>query len=106
MRQGTERTSFQGRLVMLGLHEGHFETVLEPLLDKGDLLLNLSVDVSSIALIRFCRKRGAFYLDTCNEPWPGRYDNPELSPSQRTNALVSEELDRDDPWQFLNFRVR
>jgi homospermidine synthase len=28
------------------------------------------------------------------------------SASARTNALFSEELDRDDPWQFLNFRVR
>lgn len=54
------------------LSEGNHEAVLEPLLGDGDFLLNLSVDVSSLALIRFCRKRGAFYLDTCNEPWLGR----------------------------------
>jgi homospermidine synthase len=61
------------------------------LLGKGDFLLNLSVDVASLALIRFCRRRGAFYLDTCNEPWPGHYDNPGLTPSQRSNYALREE---------------
>jgi homospermidine synthase len=73
------------------LNEGNYETVLDPLLGEGDFLLNLSVDVSSLALIRFCRKRGAFYLDTCNEPWPGRYDNPRLTASQRSNYALREE---------------
>jgi homospermidine synthase len=73
------------------LDERNHEAVLGPLLVPGDFLLNLSVDVSSLALIRFCRRRGAFYLDTCNEPWPGRYDNPELSPSQRSNYALREE---------------
>ncbi|NPC57541.1 homospermidine synthase [Caenimonas soli] len=82
---------FGAEVIATPLNEGNFETVLEPLLGKGDFLLNLSVDVSSIALMRFCRKRGAFYLDTCNEPWPGRYDNPELSPSQRSNYALREE---------------
>jgi homospermidine synthase len=74
------------------LDEGNFETVLEPLLAEGDFLLNLSVEVSSLALMRFCRKRGAFYLDTCNEPWPGRYDNPELPPSRRSNYALREDV--------------
>ena len=74
------------------LNEGNFETVLEPLLDPGDFLLNLSFDVSSLALIRLCRKRGVLYLDTCNEPWPGRYDNPDLPPSRRSNYALREEV--------------
>ncbi len=82
---------FGVEVLATALNEGNYETVLEPLLGEGDFLLNLSVDVSSLALIRFCRKRGAFYLDTCNEPWPGRYDNPELSPSQRSNYALREE---------------
>jgi homospermidine synthase len=82
---------FGAQVLATALNEGNFETVLEPLLGEGDFLLNLSVDVSSLALIRFCRKRGAFYLDTCNEPWPGRYDNPELTPSQRSNYALREE---------------
>jgi homospermidine synthase len=74
------------------LSEGNYETVLEPLLGEGDFLLNLSVDVSSLALVRLCWKRGALYLDACNEPWPGRYDNPALTPSQRSNYALREEL--------------
>lgn len=82
---------FGVQVIATALNQANFQTVLEPLLGEGDFLLNLSVDVSSIALMRFCRKRGAFYLDTCNEPWPGRYDNPELSPSQRSNYALREE---------------
>jgi len=82
---------FGVEVIATPLSEGNFQTVLEPLLGNGDFLLNLSVDVSSIALMRFCRERGAFYLDTCNEPWPGRYDNPQLSPSQRSNYALREE---------------
>jgi homospermidine synthase len=74
------------------LNEGNFESILEPLLGEGDFLLNLSVDVSSLALMKFCRKRGTFYLDTCNEPWPGRYDNPELPPSSRSNYALREDV--------------
>jgi homospermidine synthase len=73
------------------INERNFEAVLEPLLGEGDFLLNLAVDVASLSLIKFCRKRGAFYLDTCNEPWPGRYDNPQLTPSQRSNYALREE---------------
>jgi homospermidine synthase len=82
---------FGVEVIATPLNEGNFQTMLEPLLGKGDFLLNLSVDVSSIALMRFCRERGAFYLDTCNEPWPGHYDNPQLSPSQRSNYALREE---------------
>src|SRR5688572_19847134 len=83
---------FGVEVIATPLNEGNFEAVLEPLLGEGDFLLNLSVDVSSLALIRFCRMRGAFYLDTCNEPWPGRYDNPELPPSHRSNYMLREEV--------------
>ena len=55
------------------LTEGNYEAVLEGYVTDGDFLLNLSVDVSSLALMRFCWLRGALYLDTCIEPWAGRY---------------------------------
>ncbi len=82
---------YGAEVVATPLDEGNFEAVLEPLLGEGDFLLNLSIDVASLALIRFCRKRRAFYLDTCNEPWPGGYDNPGLSPSQRSNYALREQ---------------
>ncbi len=69
--------------------ENHCE-ILAPLLGAGDFLLNLSVDVSSVALITLCRACGALYLDTCIEPWAGGYTDPALSPSQRSNYALRE----------------
>ncbi|HLN24901.1 MAG TPA: saccharopine dehydrogenase C-terminal domain-containing protein [Patescibacteria group bacterium] len=68
----------------------NFEAILEPLLSDGDFLLNVSVDVSSIALIQFCRQRGALYLDTCIEPWAGGYTDTTLSASLRSNYAFRE----------------
>ncbi|HEY0824396.1 MAG TPA: saccharopine dehydrogenase C-terminal domain-containing protein [Ramlibacter sp.] len=74
------------------LEEGNYQAVLEPLLGEGDFLVNLSVDVASLALVRFCTRRGALYVDACNEPWPGRYDNPDLPVTQRSNYSLREEM--------------
>src|SRR5690606_28264696 len=57
---------------------------------KGDFLLNLSVDVSSIALAELARDKGALYLDTCIEPWVGGYTDTSLPPSLRSNYALRE----------------
>ncbi len=75
---------------IMPLTRGNFSDVLSPLLQPGDFLLNLSVDVSSVALIQFCQQRGALYLDTCIEPWAGGYTDPSLTPSQRSNYALRE----------------
>ncbi len=54
----------------------------------GDFLLNLSVDVSSVALIQLARERGALYLDTCIEPWAGGYIDPKLAVETRSNYIM------------------
>jgi len=69
----------------------NYRQILTPLLGAGDFLLNVSVDVSSLALIEFCWERGALYLDTCIEPWAGGYTDPTLSPSLRTNYALREQ---------------
>jgi homospermidine synthase len=73
------------------LTKENYRNVLEPLLARGDFLLNLSVDVSSIALFELCAERGALYLDTCIEPWSGGYSDPNLSPSLRSNYALREQ---------------
>ena len=65
--------------------------ILTPLLGRGDFLLNVSVEVSSIALIKLCWERGAMYLDTCIEPWPGGYTDPTVPAARRTNYALREE---------------
>jgi homospermidine synthase len=67
-----------------------YREVLAPRLGAGDFLLNVSVDVSSLALIELCQEQGALYLDTCTEPWPGGYTDPNLPPSARSNYALRE----------------
>ncbi|MGE5537739.1 MAG: homospermidine synthase [Gemmatimonas sp.] len=79
------------KFVVRPLTKSNYRRVLGPLLREGDFLLNLSVDVSSIALVEFAHTKGAFYLDTCIEPWPGGYTDPSLTPSQRSNYALREQ---------------
>jgi homospermidine synthase len=63
----------------------NFKQVLAKYVGRGDLVLNLSVNVSSHEVLEWCQKHGAFYLDTCIEPWPGYYDNPKIPANERSN---------------------
>jgi homospermidine synthase len=74
----------------VGLSADNLAEVLGPLLGPGDFLLNLSVDVSSVALIAHCRSVGALYLDTCIEPWAGGYVDRLLQTASRTNHALRE----------------
>jgi homospermidine synthase len=78
------------RFVETALIRENYRTVLDSWLGEGDFLLNVSVDVSSVALIELCRDKGALYLDTCIEPWPGGYTDPNLPPSARSNYALRE----------------
>ncbi len=55
------------------LTENNYRPVLEPLLAPGDFLVNLSVFVSSLALMELCYEKGVLYIDTSIEPWEGGY---------------------------------
>ena len=78
------------RFVVEPVTRDNYRAVLGDLLRSGDFLLNLSVDVSSVALIELAHELGALYLDTCIEPWAGGYTDPSLSPSQRSNYALRE----------------
>lgn len=78
------------QFVSTPLTPDNYRSVLKPLLTEGDFLLNLSVDVDSLALIRLCRENGAIYLDTSIEPWSGGYTDTTKSISQRSNYALRE----------------
>jgi len=78
------------RFVETALTRENYRAVLDTWLGDGDFLLNVSVDVSSVALIELCRDKGAMYLDTCIEPWPGGYTDSNLPPSARSNYALRE----------------
>jgi homospermidine synthase len=79
------------RFIKEPLVRENFRRVLDAIMGRGDFLLNLSVDVSSIALIKHCWERGAMYLDTCIEPWQGGYTDPAMPPARRTNYALRED---------------
>lgn len=72
------------------LKSNNFEKIVLKHISRGDFILNLSVDVSSVALIELCQRHGILYLDTCIEPWPGGYSDPSLSISERSNYAMRE----------------
>src|SRR5271168_3703227 len=63
-RGHAEATELGIRFILNPLTRQNYTSVLEPLLGPGDFLLNVSVDVSSIALVELCQAKGALYLDT------------------------------------------
>src|SRR5580698_6341961 len=79
------------KLIKQPLTRENLRRTLDPLLGRGDFLLNLSVDVASTALIRYSWEKGAMYLDTCIEPWPGGYTDSALPAAKRTNYALREE---------------
>jgi homospermidine synthase len=86
-----EATDLGVKFICEPLVRENFRRVLEPLLGRGDFLLNVSVDVSSVALVKFCWEKGAMYLDTCIEPWAGGYTDPGTPAARRTNYAMREE---------------
>jgi homospermidine synthase len=80
------------RFQRVGLTEANYRQVLEPLLSgpgRG-FIVNLSVDVSSVAMIELAQELGALYVDTVAEPWKGFYTDTSLSVSQRSNYALRE----------------
>lgn len=75
---------------ILPLTPDNYRPFLEGELSPGDMLLNLAVNVSSLALIEWCQAHGVLYLDTCIEPWAGGYTDAGLSPSARSNHALRE----------------
>ncbi|NKC30797.1 homospermidine synthase [Falsiroseomonas selenitidurans] len=79
------------RFILQAATRENFSDLLSPLLSSGDFLLNLSVDVSSVELMKLCNRLDVLYLDTVVEPWAGGYTDTSLTPSQRSNYAMREE---------------
>ncbi len=86
-----EAAGFGVKLVKQALTRENFRRTLDPLVGRGDFLLNVSVEVGSLALVRYCWEKGAMYLDTCIEPWSGGYTDPTVPVERRTNYALREE---------------
>ena len=81
------------RFVRERITQENIDELLRPLLSVGEgqpFIVNLSVEVSSTALMRLAHDIGALYVDTVAEPWPGFYTDTSLSVSQRSNYALRE----------------
>jgi len=72
--------------------ENHRELLLPLLQPVGGqaFMVNLSVDVSSTAMMELCKEANALYVDTVVEPWLGYYTDPSLTMDQRSNYTLRE----------------
>lgn len=72
------------------LRRDNYRAILARHVGPGDFVLNLSVNVSSLALIEYCQEHGILYLDACLEPWEGGHFDTTLTPAQRSNYAFRE----------------
>jgi homospermidine synthase len=73
----------------------NYKDILKPLIKGADgqgFCVNLSVDASSVSLMKLCRKHGMLYIDTVVEPWLGFYFNEKADNASRTNYALRETL--------------
>jgi len=83
----------QLRFLHKAITKENYRDVLAPLLTVGPgrgMIVNLSVDTSSVDLIAFAKDIDAFYIDTVVEPWPGFYTDRKRSISERSNYALRE----------------
>src|SRR3984957_9052402 len=81
------------RFVHEGLTRDNYREALTKYLTAGSgqgFCVNLSVDTSSLDLMRHCRELGALYVDTVVEPWPGFYYDKSVGNDARTNYALRE----------------
>src|SRR5262247_1911439 len=83
----------QIRFIHKAVTKENYRELLTPLLTSGPgrgMVVNLSVDTSSVELMEFAKDIDAFYIDTVVEPWPGLYTDRNRSISERSNYALRE----------------
>ncbi len=86
------------RFVQEAVTRKNYKDLLTPLLTEGDgqaFCVNLSVDTSSLDLMKLCRKLGALYVDTVVEPWLGFYFDNDADNASRTNYALRETVRKE-----------
>src|SRR5262252_3110687 len=85
----------QIRFIHQPVTKENYRDLLTPLLTGGPgrgMMVNLSVETSSVDLISFCKDIDAFYIDTVVEPWPGFYTDRTRSVAARSNYALRESV--------------
>jgi homospermidine synthase len=83
------------RFIHDAVTKDNYRALLTGLLTKGEgrgFCVNLSVDTSSLDIMKLCRELGVFYIDTVVEPWAGFYFDPKKNPAARSNYMLRETI--------------
>lgn len=83
------------RHIRAHLSQENYKDVLKPLIKNVEgqgFCVNLSVDASSVDLMKLCRKYGMLYIDTVVEPWPGFYFDTDVDNAARTNYALRQTM--------------
>ncbi len=86
------------RFIRGAVTQTNYRDLLGPLLTEGEgqgFCVNLSVDTSSLDLMKFCREIGVLYIDTVVEPWLGFYFDETAPMASRTNYALREAVQRE-----------
>lgn len=90
----------------LGLTKDNYKSVLDGIFAGGPtghtgngacgtirgMMVNCSVDTSSVDLAKYAQSQNLLYVDTVVEPWLGYYWQRDLTTAQRSNYALREEL--------------
>lgn len=93
---GSHRAAAQAlgvNFICTALTRDNFRAVLEPLLTAGGgqgLCVNVSVDVSSVDVMRLCHDIDSLYIDSSVEPWEGYFHDKNIDIAARTNYAMRE----------------
>lgn len=88
-------TAEEINFVQEAITKANYKSLLKPLLTAGPgpaFIVNLTVDVDSLDIMRLARETGALYIDTVIEPWPGFYYSAKINSADRTNYRLREDM--------------
>jgi homospermidine synthase len=68
----------------------NFADVLAEVASEGDLLLNLTMGIDSLAVADWCHNHGVGYVDTALEPWEGYIEDESTPTGDRTEYALHQ----------------
>ena len=83
------------RFVHQAVTKDNYRELLTTFLTEGEgtgFCVNLSVDTSSLDIMKLCRELGVPYIDTVVEPWTGFYFDATKGPEARSNYALRETM--------------
>jgi homospermidine synthase len=79
-------------LVIETITKNNYSDILQHNVRDGDFLVNLTVDVDSLDIIKWCAEHKVLYIDTVVEPWAGYYVDSNIPVHERSNYYLRQRV--------------